>query len=577
MKNKLGKINTQKLIGIVAFCFFAWFILAWLILPNLNTIWTVFVQDGQITLEPVQKLLRSERAMNSLRNSFILAPCLAVTVGIVGTSLVLITEYFDVKGSKILRLGYMTTLIYGGIILVSGYIFIYGKNGFLTNALAKVFPSMPIDWFQGFWAVLFVMTFSCTSNHMIFLRNAMRSVDFQTVEAAQNMGASQWTVLRKVVLPVLTPSLIAVTILTFLTGLSATSAPMLVGGRDFQTITPMIIAFCNSASSRDLATLLSLILGIATIIILMIMKKLEKRGYYMSISKVKTKIVKQKIRNPIVNILVHIYAYVLFLIYVIPVVLIILFSFMDVASIAKRELNFSNFTLANYITVLTQETAYKPFVVSIVYSFLAALGVCLLILLACRTMQRAPKKLGEVLDYSLLIPWLLPTSLIAIGLIVTYNQPRFWVLNQILIGTPIIMLIGYIINKIPFTLRMIKASFRSLDNSLEDAARNLGSGPMRTFFTVMLPNIMPTILAVFALDFNGLLGDYEMSVMLYNPVYVPLGVTIKNLTQSTGSADNTALTFVYAVIKMIIATIVVYLVYGRGSKSKLAGEVETSS
>ena len=33
------------------------------------------------------------------------------------------------------------------------------------------------NWFTGYWAVLFVMTFSCTSNHMIFLRNAMRAVE----------------------------------------------------------------------------------------------------------------------------------------------------------------------------------------------------------------------------------------------------------------------------------------------------------------------------------------------------------------------------------------------------------------
>ena len=57
----------------------------------------------------------------------------------------------------------------------------------------------------------------------------MRAVDFQTVEAAQNMGASQIRILLRVVLPVLTPSLLAVTILTFITGLSATSAPLYRG------------------------------------------------------------------------------------------------------------------------------------------------------------------------------------------------------------------------------------------------------------------------------------------------------------------------------------------------------------
>lgn len=87
---------------------------------------------------------------------------------LIGVSLVLITEYFEVKGAKILRLGYMTTLIYGGIILASGYKFIYGNNGILTGFLAKIFPAFPTDWFHGYWAVLFVMTFACTSNHMIF-------------------------------------------------------------------------------------------------------------------------------------------------------------------------------------------------------------------------------------------------------------------------------------------------------------------------------------------------------------------------------------------------------------------------
>ena len=91
----------------------------------------------------------------------------------------------------------MTTLIYGGVTLVSGYKFIYSDNGVLTNLMASIFPNMDKTWFTGYWAVLFVMTFSCTSNHMIFLRNAMRAVDFQTVEAARNMGASQWTILRR--------------------------------------------------------------------------------------------------------------------------------------------------------------------------------------------------------------------------------------------------------------------------------------------------------------------------------------------------------------------------------------------
>ena len=569
MKKKKMKFDSGQLPKYLIYAFFVWFILSCLVIPNINTIFTVFFENGEFTLEPLQKLLSSEKAMKSLRNSCILAPALSVTVGFVGISLVLITEYFDIRGARMLRIGYMTTLIYGGIILVSGYKFIYGNNGFLTNIFAKVIPNFPTDWFQGFWAVLFVMTFACTSNHMIFLRNAMRAVDFQTVEAAQNMGASQIRILLRVVLPVLTPSLLAVTILTFITGLSATSAPLLIGGNDFQTITPMILTFSKTVNSRPLAALLALFLGIATILLLTVMMKIEKRGHYMSISKVKTTIRKQKIRNPIINVLVHIYAYILFLIYVLPVVLIVLFSFTDAKTIATRKLSLSAFTLDNYKTILTEASAYRPFIDSVIYSLLSAVAVAILVLMACRIIQKNKNKASAALEYGLLIPWLLPTTLIAIGLITTYNTPRFWMFNKILTGTSVIMFIGYVIIKIPFTLRMTKAAFFSLDDSLEDAARSLGAKGFYTFRRVILPIVLPTVLAIFALNFNGLLGDYDMSVFMYHPLNQPLGVYIKSLTDAQTNADNSALSFVYAVLMMIISGTVVYFVYGRGDKTKV--------
>lgn len=568
-KNKL-RLTPSCIFNALTFLFLTWLVLACLVIPHLNTVYSVFVQQGHFTLEPLQKLMESKRAMRSLRNSFILAPTLSFTVGFIGISLVLITEYFQIKGAKILRVGYMTTLVYGGIILVSGYKFIYGQNGYLTNILAGIFPGFPTDWFSGYWAVLFVMTFACTSNHMIFLRNAMGSVDFQTVEAAQNLGASPMKILWRVVLPVLTPSLTAVTILTFITGLSATSAPLLVGGTEFQTITPMILSFTKSIETYDLAALLALFLGVSTILLLAAMMSIERRGHYMSVSKVKTSVVKQKIRNPILNALAHIYAYVLFLIYTVPVVFIVLFSFTDVSTIARRKLSFSGFTLANYLDVFSRKSSYKPFLVSIVYSAAASFFVAVVILFTCRLIQKHGKKLWtQVLEYSLMIPWLLPTTLIAIGLITTYNTPQIFMFNRVLTGTPVILLLGYFIIKIPFTQRMTKAAFFSMDESLEEAARNLGAKTYYIFFRVMLPILLPTVLGIFALNFNSLLGDYDVSVFLYHPVNQPLGVYIKTLTDNQANADNSALIFVYAVLMMIISAAVLYLVYGRGSNKKL--------
>ena len=576
LKTRIARMTPGQMIGFgIMALIFIWFIMACMIFPILNLLRSVFFEGGKLSLDAFQKLLKSKKAMKALRNSFILAPTLSITVGLVGISLVLITEYFDIKGSKILRLGYLTTLIYGGVTLVSGYKFIYSNTGVLTNLMASIFPNMNRNWFTGYWAVLFVMTFSCTSNHMIFLRNAMRAVDFQTVEAARNMGASQFYILRRVVLPVLLPSLFAVTILTFITGLCAMSAPLLVGGKDFQTINPMIKDFADmtTTSAKSLSATLSLILGLSTMLLLAVMTAIERRGHYMSVSKVKTKIIKQKIHNPVVNVLVHIYAYVLFVIYVIPVVLIVLFSFSDAAHIQQRQLDFSTFSLKNYAELLSNTTAYRPFVVSIVYSALAAVIVGALVIVACRYIQKRRNSVSAtVLEYSLMIPWLLPATMIALSLLLAFNQPRWYMFNQPLIATLQLLLIGYVIIKLPFTMRMTKAAFFGLDNALEDAARNMGANGLYTFRRVIFPVLLPTVMAIAALNFNGLLTDYDMSAFLHHPANPTLGVKIKSLTEEMGnSSDGVALTFVYAVLMMIISAIVLYLVYGRGSRDDLKG------
>ncbi|MGB8453531.1 MAG: iron ABC transporter permease [Anaerocolumna sp.] len=564
------QIILQKIpyIKTISFLFFTWFIFGFLIIPNLNVLYQTFWEDGHFSVEVFLKLFHSQKAMNSLKNSFILAVSMSITVNLVGITLVLLTEYFDIRGAKFLRLGYMTTLVYSGVVLVSGYKFIYGNGGIITDLLIKIFPQMNPGWFEGYGAVIFVMTFACTSNHMIFLRNALQKVDFQTIEAAKSMGASAARILFKVVLPTLLPTIFAVTILTFLTGLSATSAPMMVGGDKFQTITPMILLFSQSMGSKDLAALMSIILGIATIILLTIMTRIEKKGNYMSVSKVKTALIKQKIHNRAANAGAYTLAYILFLVYVVPVVLIIFFSFTDVKTIMTKQITFDSFSLDNYKKLVTGMAGLKPFLVSFVYALIASAAVSALAIVACRLIRRNQNRLTLALEYSLLIPWMLPGTLIALGLVLTFNGPKWYAGNLILTGTPLIMVLAYIIVKIPFTLRMTKASFFSIDDSLEDAARSLGLRAVSAFIKISLPVIMPSVLAVLALNFTGLLTDYDLSVFLFHPLYQPLGVYIKSLTDSTSNADNTAMSLVYAVLIMVISTVVLSLVYGRRDEDK---------
>lgn len=543
----------------------SWFAFSFLLLPNFNVIKDTFFVNGSISIEPIQKILHSERAMKSIYNSFLLAITLSITVNIVGFFIVLVTEYFDIKGANILRIGYMTTLVFGGVVLASGYLYVYGDNGILTRLIASVFPGINTKWFVGYPAVIFMMTFACTSNHMLFLRNAIRGIDYQTVEAARNMGASQWLILRKVVLPTLTPVLITLTIVTFQTGIGAMSGPLMVGGKDFQTIAPMILTFAERPTSRSLAAVLSLFLGLFQMILLAFLTRNERKGNYMSISKTKTKITKQKITNPVMNVVVHVISWSLFLIYSIPVILVILFSFTDTVTIGSGQLSMNSFTLVNYKRILTDVNSFKPFLTSVVYSAVSALIAVAICLLLARLIMKYKNKITEIMEYIFYIPWLLPSLMLAIGLMTTYDKPMPNMFNKVLIGTVWIMLIAYIVILIPSTLRYIKSAYFSFDNNLEEAARNLGASGMYTFRRVVLPILLPTALALFALNFNGRLADYDLSAFLYHPLFPTLGIVIRQNADPAATVDAKAINLVYSVILMVINTLVLYFVYGRGS------------
>lgn len=558
LKSKLqdGTINIP---GLILKLFLIWFIFSFLVFPNVNLLLKVFIKDGHFSLDAIHKIMKSTRAINSLKNSFLLAVASVVTVNVSGILIVLFTEYFDIKGSKILSLGFMTTLIYGGVVLVTGYKFVYGETGIVTKVLMQFFPNMDPQWFVGFGAVLFIITFSGTSNHMMFLTNAVRNLDYHTIEAAKNMGASQGTILFKIVLPTMKPTIFAITILTFISALSTMSGPLIVGGPDFQTINPMIKTFANMTGSRDIAALLAIILGIATSILLFIMQKIEKKGNYISISKTKAKMTKQKIENPVLNVIAHIVAYVMFVIYMLPIINVLVFSFTDGMTIKTGQIRKDSFTLENYAKLFRSSTAYKPYLVSILYSFVAALTVAVICIAVARIVTKLKHKWDKLYEPLILIPWLLPSTMIALGLMMTYDEARWNLANKVLVATPVIMLIAYMIIKLPFSYRMIRAAFIGLDGNMEEAAQVMRAKPFYTMRKVILPIIMPVVLSVVVLNFNGLLSEYDLSVFLYHPLFQPLGIVIKLATDETATTDAQAMAFVYTVILMIISTIALWL------------------
>ena len=596
------KLHPETLLRIVGVAFFAYLFFGFMLLPCLNTLTSIFnTKNAAGERDPfaVIRFFLAGSMGKYVWNSLKLAILLVITVNVVGVSIVLLTEYFDIKGAKILRMGYMTTMIYSGVALVTGYMFLYASDGILTTALKNAFPGVNPTWFSGFNAVLFTMTFACTSNHMLFLRNAIRGIDYNTVEAARNMGARPFKVLWKVVFPTLIPTMFSLTVMTFITGLCAMSAPTLLG---YDSINPEIVRLAGSSSADEAfpqarAALLSIILAMFTIILLTVLSSYERKGHYLSVSKTKAKLQKQKITNPVWNILAHIYAYVLFIIYMTPVVMIIIFSFQTYSAIRLKKLDLSHWTLINYFgrqdyEYLTSRGKYKTregsisgvfsndatlggIRLSFILSALAAALACVIVVVACNYIfKKRNKKSGVVLEYALLFPWLLPTILICYSYRTYFNGDSVWYVgNQNLYyaqNVRLLIVMAYTVTKLPFSLRMIKASFYSIDEELEDAAKNLGAGGLRTFLKVKLPIILPSVLAVFALNFNALFTEYDMSATFASTYGTSYAMVIQAMCAEEGlygyNVNASGRRCASTVFIMIVSGVILYLVYGVGAR-----------
>ncbi len=602
MTKKASWLKPEYIWKVFGIAFFVYLFFGFMLLPCLNTITQIFTvkgADGKTDPLAVIRFFFAGNMPSYVWNSLKLAISLVITVNFVGISIVLLTEYFDIKGAKVLRLGYMTTLIYSGVALVTGYLFLYDSNGMLTTWLANVIPGFNKDWFSGFRSVLFTMTFACTSNHMLFLRNAIRGIDYNTVEAARNLGAKPFKVLMKVVFPTLIPTLFSLTVMTFITGLCAMSAPTLLG---YDSINPEIVRLAGSSVADEAvpqarAALLSIILAMFTIILLTTLSSYERKGHYLSVSKTKAKLVKQKIQNPVMNVIAHIYAYVLFLIYMTPVVMIVLFSFQNYPAIRAKSLDMNQWTLINFFgqqdyEFLTNRGKLKTRVGSIsglfanadtvggirlsfVLSAIAAALACVIVVVAVNYIfKNKGKKRSTVLEYSLLFPWLLPTILICYSYRTYFNSDSVWyVFNNNLYwkeNVRFLIVMAYTVVKLPFALRMIKAAFYAIDEELEDAARNLGASPLVTFLRVKLPIVLPSVLAVFALNFNALFTEYDMSATFHSSYGKSYAMVIQNMCAEEGrdgyNVNASGRRCASTVFIMIVSGLILYLVYGVGAR-----------
>lgn len=535
----------------------AWAVLTFLLVPMVAALHAALFRHGSLAMfEAISELARSRRVRAALWNTVWMTAATTVTVTIVGMFQVAVLEYFRVRGRGFLKIAFSTPLVFGGVVAAAGYNFAYGPSGAITAGLTTLFPSLPRDWFIGCVGVLFAHTFLMTSFHFLFLRAAMRRVDYSTIEAARSMGASEMTILRRVVLPVILPTVLAVTLLTLITAMGSFAAPQVLGGRDFHMLSQMVLTL-NSLRRPDMAALLALLMGLVLMGLILLSQYFEAKGAYTAGAKATTRIQLRAIRNPLARIVATALAYLLAAIYLAPVALIVLFSFAPASSIGIDVLP-SSFTLANYARVLGGGAAFVPFFNSMLMSSIAVAVGLAITLFAVPIMVRKRNWLTRGLDICFVLPWVIPTMLLAVGLIVAFDAPNPLVGNLVLLGSYWLLPIGYVIFSLPLMVRFMRSAFIGIDPAFDEAARAMGaSGPYR-LRRVVLPLVAPTAILVAGMKFNNLLAEYPLSAFLYNVNNKPLPIAIVDGAVSA-DPDQAAVSLVYVALIMAFSLAVILI------------------
>jgi sulfate/thiosulfate transport system permease protein len=156
----------------------------------------------------------------------------------------------------------------------------------------------------------------------------------------------------------------------------------------------------------------------------------------------------------------------------------------------------------------------------------------------------------RLLDAMVDLPFALPTAVSGIALTSLYN-PNGWIgrwlhpLGIDVAYTRLGVIVAITFIGLPFVVRTVQPALEDLDAEVEEAAASLGAGRLQTFWRVLLPTVLPALLAGFALALARGLGEYGsvyfISANRYMETEIAPLLIVQKLQQEGGVAGATAI------------------------------------
>ncbi|MGO4625095.1 ABC transporter permease [Ensifer sp. 2YAB10] len=463
-------------------------------------------------------LLEDGRSLAAIGNTLLLACTVTLFSTLIGVPLAYVSARYRFRGKLLITLLPLITLVIPEVVTAQTWLMILGNNGVITRFLKGYGILLPS--FYGWFGLITSMSFIYYTYVYIGTVAAIGKFDAQLEEAAQSLGTAPVRSRIHVMLPVIRPAILASALLVF---------TMVVGNFAISTIlghnVPLLSVAIYQAAVAEGATNLTMqsTLASTSVLIVMAVLFLNRR----IIAKGRHEIVQGRGAKPQPlrgrhGILVSMSAGIVVAVSLLPLVTIAVGAF---TASRGPVLRWGEWTLDNMARVFI--TAPGPLVNSILYAGVATVISVVFSTLVSYLVVKKPDLMTPVIDYVSAIPLALSGTVLGVGLLASFNN-GFVALT----GTSTIIVLAYVIRRMPFGMRNGQAILHNIPNSIEEASISLGSPPLRTFLRVVLPMMLPAVASAAILTWTTTVSELSASLLVYSGGRETLPIQIFRLIDS---------------------------------------------
>jgi len=525
------------------------------IYPLSNLVATGFQdqQTGYFSLVNFQTFFERPFFYQALFRSFAVAFTTTALAVLLGASMAYFSTMYKIKGKRVVDILVIVSMLSPPFVGAMSWILLAGRNGYLSRFLRDLF-GMELPSIYGFGGIVLVMTLSTYPLIYLFTRGALRKVDASLIEASESLGCSPLKKTLTLTFPLIAPTILAGSLLAFMDAFSDFGTPMLLGERFL--VMPVLIfrGFLGELGGwRNFAAALSLIMVVISIVMFLAQKYIiGKKSFTMS----SLRPIQQKTLKGPAAVLVHFFIYGVLAFSTIPQTFVIYTSFRA----TRGPIFIDGFSFASYERVFrVLGTAIRN---TYVYGLIAIAIIVVMSLFISYLTTRRKNFFTSLLDSLTMLPFVIPGSIIGIILILAFNSRPL-----LLIGTPAIMILAFVIRRLPYTLRSSSAILRQISPSIEEAAISLGDSPVKSFFKTTAIVMMPGVISGAVLSWITIINELNAAVILFNVRTQTMPVVIYNeLHRGAGFGPASALASI-----LILTTVVSLALF-----FKLTGKTEIS-